>query len=271
MPAKATPHLRPVADARLAAPSLNRLSAAEAKLLQRLVEAGSTGLPASNREAEAGLGARGLARRSGARVVATPEGRARLAREAAGPEGLLAQHRTVERRMVATEDGHEALLVDLDESPLAWLARRKGRDGKPLLAPAEVAAGERLRADFTRAQMSPRITANWEAAVSSGRRGGSVGAMELAETVVAARARVSRALEAVGPELSGALLDVCCFLKGLEEVERDRGWPARGAKLVLGLGLARLARHYGLVAEGVGPGRIVSWGAQGSRPTIDGR
>ncbi|MFC3691946.1 DUF6456 domain-containing protein [Chenggangzhangella methanolivorans] len=251
-----------------AAPSLTRLPPVEARLLARVAAAGEAGIAAPASEAARGLGRRGLVEELGGRLVATETGRARVAREAAGPEGLLAQHRRVERRAVETGNGHEHLLVDLDESPLAWLARRKGRDGRPLLAVAEVAAGERLRADFTRAQMGPRVTANWEAAVSSGRRGGGAG--DLGDAALAAKARVARALEAVGPELSGALLDVCCFLKGLEEVERERGWPARGAKLVLGLGLARLARHYGLVAEGRGPGRIVSWGAERSRPTIDG-
>ncbi len=183
---------------------------------------------------------------------------------------FLAQHTTLERRTVLTDEGRRSLLVDLDESPLAWLARRKGKDGKPLLSIAEVAAGEKLRADFTRGQMAPRVTANWEAAVASGRRGGGGGVADLADAAIAARMRVNRAIEAVGPELSGALLDVCCFLKGVEEVERDRGWPARGAKLVLGLALSRLARHYGLTAEGRGGGRILAWSAPDSRPTIDG-
>ncbi len=248
------------------------VSAAGMRLLGRVMAAGQAGLRSAPAGPTAELESRGLVRDSGeGGLVATAEGAARLAR---AQGGFLAQHRALGRRSVPAEGGgFESALVDLDESPLGWLARRKGRDGKPLLAPHEVAAGERLRADFTRGQMTPRVTANWEASVSRGRRGGAGAGAELSDHAMAARDRVRRAIEAVGPELSGALLDVCCFLKGMEEVERDRGWPARGAKLVLGLALSRLARHYGYAPDEPAPdrpGRIVRWGTADSRPTIDG-
>lgn len=117
----------------------------------------------------------------------------------------------------------------------------------------QLQAGERLRADFTCAQLMPRITANWTATVTRDRRAG--GGAAIADVVVAARQRVRHALQAAGPEFSGLLVDVCCFLKGLEDVERERAWPPRSAKVVLQLGLDRLARHYGYDREARGGSR----------------
>ena len=131
------------------------------------------------------------------------------------------------------------------ESPRAWLARRRGRDGHALIAPQQLQAGERLRAEFTCANLMPRTTSNRASPIASGRRGAEEGAAVATEPMVAARQRVHQALDAVGPEFSGILLDVCCFLKGLEDVERERNWPLRSAKVVLQLALDRLARHYG--------------------------
>ena len=145
-----------------------------------------------------------------------------------------------------------------DESPLDWLARRTDKAGHPLVDATQHLAGDRLRADFTHAQLMPSVTSRWDA---SGVRGGGHDAFS--DLVLAAKLRVSKALTAVGPELSGVLVDVCCFLKGLEQVERERGWPARTAKVVLGLGLDRLARHYGLQKslEGRGRAPLRAWHA----------
>jgi hypothetical protein len=136
------------------------------------------------------------------------------------------------------------------ESPLAWLRRRKDRDGEALISQAQFDAGERLR--FWFAQMTPRVTINWSAMAPTQRRrrAGMTKAPDgdLQESIGNARERVRRALAAIGPELAGVLIDVCCHLKGLEEAERAAGWPQRAGKVVLGLALTRLARHYGIGA-----------------------
>lgn len=202
------------------------------------------------------------------RAQITSEGRARARRLATGSdEAFLAQHRPLRR--AAIESAAQPVCLDDGESPLLWLARRKDRHGRPLLDPTRFEAGERLRRDLTLAQMLPRLSANWDAGVASGARG--PGPMHVSELVVAARQRARRALDAVGADFSGLLLDVCGFLKGLELVERERGWPPRSARIVLGMALGRLAAHYGLSCEARGPARareMRSWGAADYRPAI---
>jgi hypothetical protein len=94
----------------------------------------------------------------------------------------------------------------------------------------------------------------------------------MSDAVLAAKLRVERALSAVGPELSGVLIDVCCHLRGLEEVERAVGWPLRSAKVVLSMALSALARHYGIVASATdrddAHGRIRRWGSHDYRPSL---
>ena len=98
---------------------------------------------------------------------------------------------------------------------------------------------------------------------------GPGGKADLSDAALSARHRVEGAINAVGPELSGILIDVCCFLKGLETVEHERGWPARSAKIVLKTALAVLARHYEpQPASDGGKSSIRHWGGQGYRPSL---
>lgn len=188
------------------------------------------------------------------RLVVTRAGRARARRGQADPEHrFLAQHRPLEKATVEVAGISASVRVDAAESPLAWLRRRSDRAGRPLLDAAQFAAGERLRTDLTLAQILPRVTANWSASAARERR--TPAGATLNDTIIAARQRVSRALDHVGPDFSGLLIDVCGFLKGLEAVERERGWPARAGKLILRMALTRLADHYGLASEARGPAR----------------
>ncbi len=165
----------------------------------------------------------------------------------------------------------EKVEINPEESPLAMLYRRKTASGSSFISQDEFLAGERLRADFTRGSLMPSITMRWDKSVRSraSGSGGPGGMAELTDIALASRIRVERALEAVGPELNGVLVDVCCFLKGLETVERERQWPARSAKMLLKVGLAALHRHYNPQLEKErGGGAVLHWGADDYRPRM---
>jgi hypothetical protein len=182
-----------------------------------------------------------------------------------------AQHRMLDETSVLTEEGWESVTINLAESPLGALARRRGKDGRSFLNDGELRAGERLRSDFTRGQLMPRLGPSWQAtAVSSRRgRGGAGGMVDLTDAALAARQRVERAVDATGPELSGVLLDVCCFLKGLEQVEAERGWPVRSAKVMLKAALGVLCRHYEPPPRASSSrSRTLHWGAEDYRPMM---
>ncbi len=180
------------------------------------------------------------------------------------------KRRTRARRRAAEPQARPG--VNLRESPLAWLAKRKDRDGRPLITDAEFAAGEKLRADFFFAAMTPQVTLNW-ARMQDGdsrRPGAGPAQVDLADGILAARERVRLALKAVGPDLAGILIDVCCHLKGLEIAEKAGGWPQRSGKVVLGIALRNLARHYGMLPMAPqGPMSIRHWGSADYRPRIE--
>ncbi len=177
-------------------------------------------------------------------------GLAWLVRSKGGEDGYRSQHQVIAERMVEMPDGsRRPVRINEGENPLGWLRRRKGPDGNPFITDDMAAAGDRLRTDFTLAQMTPSITTNWTRIQTYGpgsRSAPGNSANDLSDTALAARQRFTRAVNAVGPEMADIVVDVCCFLIGLGEAEKSRAWPQRSAKLVLRLALDILARHYGI-------------------------
>lgn len=162
---------------------------------------------------------------------------------------------------------------DSGESPLLRLATRPEKGGRPYLDQEQFAAGEKLRRDFEMSGLAQRVTTSYEMAGSGGGRHWrmSDNAMErLTGNMLAARERLHKALEAVGPELSGILYHVCCLAAGLEQAELHLELPRRSAKAILALALNRLARHYGIkrMLRHKGPSQIGQWSLADYRPEI---
>jgi hypothetical protein len=176
----------------------------------------------------------------------SPRGVAPGMAEAASP--FQEQHRFFAEREVMSDDGsgEKRIRFNLAESPLSVLGRKRDKDGIAYLSVGLIEAGERLREDFELAQMGPRVTQNWDRFLSASGRSQMIAGQSQGDGSHAARTRVAKALEALGPGLSDIVFRICCFLEGLETAEKRLGWSARSGKVVLKIALERLAAHYGI-------------------------
>jgi hypothetical protein len=182
-------------------------------------------------------------------------GAAWLRRSLADGDPFAAQHRVIAKRLVIDPEGIECVVNTNElESPVTWLKARK------IIDAVQCEAGERLRRDYTLAQLSPRLGVDFTAPIVLGQRGTAREAT-ITETALAAKQRFARAMKTVGPGLSDLLFDVCCHLIGLEDAERQFGWPLRAGKVVLAIALDRLALHYGLKITGPRHAPMRSWQA----------
>ena len=132
--------------------------------------------------------------------------------------------------------GKRTVTVNLAESPLSWLHARGHLDDRLF------AAGECLRRDYERAQLSPSVTMRWNP-VRPGRNQQG-GGLDPTERQLAARDRFHGAIAAAGRGLEDILWRVVCAGEGLPSAERTLEWPARSGKLVLKIALDRVAEFY---------------------------
>ena len=72
-----------------------------------------------------------------------------------------------------TVEPQRSVTINAAESPLGWLLARG------LVSQRQYDAGERLRSDWERAQLAPRVTMAWDAAPVARGRGGSATAPDV--------------------------------------------------------------------------------------------
>lgn len=167
------------------------------------------------------------------------------------------QRQLVERELTAEgpgtgrpRRGGRSATVNLCESPLTWLHARGH------ITDRQFDAGERLRADWERAQLSPSITMRWDAVRIKGSGGDT--ALTAGERQLAAKGRFDGAVALAGAGLSDILWRVVCAGEGVPQAERSLAWPARSGKLVLAMALDRVADFYRLQKTAVQPAPVGS-------------
>ncbi len=226
------------------------MSSAAAKLLRSLSAACDTGLPraacggcATGRQlAPAALVAE-LLRKDW--ITATPlllritsPGQRALERvDAPKASDVFAQQNRLMTRCARRVPG-TMVDVNMAESPLGWLKRRA------LIDERQWQAGERLRNDYYLGSAPPRTTMKWDAPPMGKTARGPAEHLDSTLSQISAKQRFGAAMGAAGPGLSDVLWRVVCAGEGLESAEKALGWPARAGKLVLTLGLDRVAGYY---------------------------
>lgn len=139
------------------------------------------------------------------------------------------------RRGGGAKGKRRTVTVNLAESPLGWLHAHGHLDERLF------DAGERLRADYEKAQLGPSVTMRWDPVriSSTGDKG-----LSGTERQIAAKARFDGAVAQAGKGLADILWRVVCAGETLPHAERALEWPARSGKLVLRLALDRVADFY---------------------------
>jgi hypothetical protein len=164
---------------------------------------------------------------------------------------MVAEHRgRLLRERAIADDGDQAgrepsgrrprrsVTINISESPLGWLFARGH------VTQRQFDAGERLRTDWERGQLAPRVTMAWDSAPVARGRSGTAPKADLNGAQLDARRRFEHAIEKSGPGLADILWRIVCAGEGMREAETALGWPARAGKVVLTLALDRIADYY---------------------------
>lgn len=148
---------------------------------------------------------------------------------------------------------------------IALLGRSRGEE-PAFLDPHHLEAARRIQTLFERSRLRPRTTMHYGPRVGGG--GPSHGS-DLTDMAADARRQLADIYRALPVDCADIVIDVCGFEKGLQEIEAERRWPRRSAKLVLRIGLEAVAQRLGLASRASGPmhSHARNWLGEGARPS----
>ena len=187
--------------------------------------------PAQMREAET----KGWLARSGDGYTLSAAGH--VARCHTNRSPMVQQCRLVERPVMRECGRIETVTANALEGPLGkWSG---------LLGPAECNAAERFLADYHRSSLTQRTTRNWSPTAPRRGEGPRRGPDDATLGAIAAKDRVFKVLDALGPQLAKIVEAVLIREESLAAMERRFGWGQRSGGTAVKLALGRLAEIYG--------------------------
>ncbi|MBJ7577758.1 hypothetical protein JHC09_07635 [Devosia sp. MC532] len=141
--------------------------------------------------------------------------------------------------------------------PILRLAKDSG--AQVFLLDHHLEAARRLTALFWRARLNQRVTMSYDP-TRIGNKAGGAPQGDMALSAAEARAQLNRLAQTLPKDCWAVLSDVCFYQLGLQDIETQRQWPRRGAKLVLRIALEHLAQRWGINARAVGEGQgVTGW------------
>ncbi|MAC39879.1 MAG: hypothetical protein CMH94_03640 [Oceanicaulis sp.] len=187
--------------------------------------------PAQMREAET----KGWLARSGDGYTLSAAGH--VARCHTNRSPMVQQCRLVERPVMRECGRIETVTANALEGPLGkWSG---------LLGPAECNAAERFLADYHRSSLTQRTTRNWSPTAPRRGEGPRRGPDDATLGAIAAKDRVFKVLDALGPQLAKIVEAALIREESLAAMERRFGWGQRSGGTAVKLALGRLAEIYG--------------------------
>lgn len=132
------------------------------------------------------------------------------------------------------------------------LSRKSKGEEQAFLAAHHVTVANRVAALIEKSQLRQSVTQNLSVLRRPGKSLGG-GAVDLSDMAIDCRKHLDQLVQQLPRDCAGVVVDVCGFDKGLQQVEFERKWPRRSAKLILRMGLDHAAEYWKIGAVAKGP------------------
>jgi len=140
-----------------------------------------------------------------------------------------------------------------DNDTIIRLPRRSKGEDAAFLAAHHVVVANRVSSLILKSQLRPSVTQNLSVLRQSA-QSSKCGGVDLCDMALDCRRRLDQLTNQLPKDCASVVVDICGFGKGLQQIEFERRWPRRSAKLVLRMGLDHAANFWRIGSQAIGPG-----------------